>query len=138
MVALLKNSTQQKRNKLTAVKAYILESTCGRGASIIMNCCSKALGRVQQAPRRAAVKLNIFTLRKGACKLFGISVCGPHDSLQRTQMHTRAQKVSLTCLPRRSCSASLQSKIVTRGRPPSVPNWHGWTCVANGDEISTC
>ena len=70
--------------------------------------------------------------------MFGISVCGANDSLQRTQMHTPAQAVSLTCLPRQSCSASLYAKVVPGAWPSGVPNWHGSTCVANGDAILTC
>ena len=45
MVALLENSTRQKGNKSTAVKAYFSESACGRGASILMHCFSKVSAR---------------------------------------------------------------------------------------------
>ena len=120
------------------MKACFSESACGRDASIIMHCFSKVLRRVHQAARRPAIKLNTCTQRKGCLQIVWHFSPWSTDSLQSTQMHSLAQEVSLTCLPTRSCSASLQTKIFTRGRPSSLPNWHEWTHVANGDEILTC
>ena len=137
MVALLESSTWQSRKRPTVMKGHFSESACGRGASIIMHFSSNVLGRVHQAAHRPAIKLNTCTQRKGCQQIVWHFILRGTDNLQRTQMHTPAQEVSLTCLPTQSCSASLQTKIITR-RPSSVPNWHRWTCLANGDEILTC
>ena len=69
MVALLENSKRQREKRPRAVKAYVLESACNRGAAIVMHCFSKVLGRVHQARRRPAVKLNTCTLRKGCLQI---------------------------------------------------------------------
>ena len=106
-IALLENRRRQRKKRPTVVKAYFSESACGRGASIIMHCFNKVLGRIHQAPRRPAVKLNTCALRKGCLQISSTLVCGAHDSLQRTQMHTPEQDVSLACLPRRNSSAWL-------------------------------
>ena len=105
-VALLENSRRQRRKSPTAVNAYFLKNACGRGASTIMHCFSKVLRRAHQAPRRPAVKLNTCTQRKGCLQIVWHFSPWGTDSLQSTQMHSLAQEDSLTCLPRRSCSAS--------------------------------
>ena len=125
MVALLESSTRQSWNRPTVMKGHFSESACGRGASIIMHFSSNVLGRVRQAARRPAIKLNTCTQRKGCLLLLWHSSLRGTDSSQRTQMHTPAQEVSLTCLPRRSCPASLLTKTTTGAWSSSVPNWHG-------------